>query len=135
MKRRTLFTISPHHTDIAELKNALSEEVREQLDRLIEFVRDKVGNLDLSNGITAYHYRVTNMNYIKLRFSGVKSVEVTEEATEFHLMIVIAGYTEFPSLELENSARLTMSVADATDAFWLTELLRHNLINSEMKDS
>lgn len=42
-------------------------------------------------------------------------------------MLVISGYIEFPLLTLENSIRLNMSVADSTDAFWLTQLLRHEL--------
>ncbi|MDU8924320.1 hypothetical protein RYD26_05255 [Pasteurellaceae bacterium LIM206] len=130
MKRRTLFTISPHYTDITGLKNSLEEAVRERLNALTAFIRGKIGELDNTNGITAYHYRITNMNYIKLYFSGMKTVENTEEASEFHLTLVIAGYTEFPSLELTHSARLTMSVVDATDAFWLIELLRYGLANT-----
>lgn len=126
MKRRTLFAISSHHTDVSNLKNSLNEpSFRGNIEALIEFIREKIGSLQ---DIFPYCYRVTNTNYVKLHFIGTKSVNETEqESTEFYLMLVISGYIEFPLLTLENSIRLNMSVADSTDAFWLTQLLRHEL--------
>ncbi|MDP8189065.1 hypothetical protein QJU87_04195 [Pasteurella skyensis] len=124
MKRRTLFKISSYHTDIVEVKNSLNETTRSNLDTLIEFIRKKIGSL---KSVVPYCYRVTNMNYVKLHFIGTKLNDNEEESTEFHLILVLAGYTEFPLLALESSTRLNMSVTDTTDAFWLTELLRYEL--------
>ncbi|MDO9663848.1 hypothetical protein, partial [Glaesserella parasuis] len=45
----------------------------------------------------------------------------------FDLMMVLAGYTELPTLEQPNTYRLNINVTDTTDAFWLVELLKHEL--------
>ncbi|WP_214645684.1 hypothetical protein, partial [Glaesserella parasuis] len=73
--------------------------------------------------IKTHPYRVTNMNYIRLRLIGIKN----NQEESFDLMMVLAGYTELPTLEQPNTYRLNINVTDTTDAFWLVELLKHEL--------
>ena len=120
MKRKTLFSISPHEPSIVELKKMLSEQQQKQVEALITYIKQRVGTLKY---IKTHPYRVTNMNYIRLRLIGIKN----NQEESFDLMMVLAGYTELPTLEQPNTYRLNINVTDTTDACWLVELLKHEL--------
>lgn len=115
MKRETLFTISTQSVDLVTLKSTLSEDNTRLFNKLCCFIRKQIGVLKTC---LIHPYRVVNMNYIKTKFIGDKG--------EFNLQLILAGYTEFPTLE-EETYRLYLSITDLTDAYWLIELLKYEL--------
>lgn len=117
MRRRTLFCINPFQTiDLVTLKQTLSENEQQQINTLCECVHKYIRRVFQ---VEVYPYRVTNMGYIKLDILG--------ENGQFSLQIVVAGYTEFPRSDSDNSYRRYISVVDSTDAYWLAELLKQEL--------
>ncbi|OOS00881.1 hypothetical protein B0187_00890 [Haemophilus paracuniculus] len=119
MKRHTLFQISPHNTDVATLKQTLSAPMQTHYQGLFEQMQRHLGQLV---SVSHYVYRITNTNYLKVRFTGVRE----EVERQFYVQITLIGYTEFPALD-ENATRANVYLTDTTDAFWLIELLKADL--------
>lgn len=119
MKRHTLFQISPHSTDVATLKQTLSASMQEHYQGLLEQMQRQLGQLV---SVSHYAYRITNTNYLKVRFTGVQE----EVESQFYVLITLIGYTEFPTLD-QNATRANVYLTDTTDAFWLIELLKADL--------
>lgn len=122
MKRHTLFQISPHSTDVVALKQTLSETMQTHYQGLFEQMRNQLGQLV---SVSHYAYRITNTNYLKVRFTGVRE----EVESQFYVLITLIGYTEFPALD-GNATRANVYLTDTTDAFWLIELLKADLAKS-----
>ncbi len=128
--RKPLFTVPPYYSDVETLKKSLSETITEKLSTLVRCIANHLGRFTDSS---CYYYRVTNTNYCKVRFFGEKgeNTEKTEESTvlektEFDFSIVIAGYTEFPTIT-PKASRLTMTVCDAVDSYWVLRYLEAEL--------
>lgn len=119
MKRHTLFQISPHSTDVTTLKQTLSAPMQAHYQGLLEQMQRQLGQLV---SVSHYAYRITNTNYLKVRFTGVQE----EVESQFYVLITLIGYTEFPALD-ENATRANVYLTDTTDAFWLIELLKADL--------
>lgn len=122
MKRHTLFQISPHSTDVATLKQALSVPMQEHYQGLLEQMQRQLGQLV---SVSHYAYRITNTNYLKVRFTGMRD----EVESQFYVLITLIGYTEFPAID-GNATRANVYLTDTTDAFWLIELLKADLAKS-----
>ncbi|MDG6240097.1 hypothetical protein [Glaesserella parasuis] len=45
MKRKTLFSISPHEPSIVELKKMLSEQQQKQVEALITYIKQRVATV------------------------------------------------------------------------------------------
>lgn len=122
MNRKTLFSISTQPVDLCTLKSTLSEDAQQLFDKVCAFIKKRIGLLKTYH---VYLYRVVNMNYIKTKFIG--------ERGEMNLQLILAGYTEFPTLD-EDAYRLYMSITDSTDAYWFVELLKYELYGLEQEE-
>lgn len=121
MKRKALFTPSILETSPTSLMTNVNEEYHKPLSDLLQFVKNKIGQfVELS----IYYYRVTNTNYVKLKVFGMNEDTLP---TEFSLSVILAGYIDIPTISAIDSARLTLTVTDATDAYWFTKLLQTSL--------
>ena len=121
MRRKALFTSSILETLPTSLMDNVNEEYRQPLNNLIDFVKNKIGQfVELS----VYYYRVTNTNYAKLKVLGMHE---DGSPTDFSLSLVLAGYIEIPTADVVDSARFTLTVTDATDAYWFIKLLQASL--------
>ncbi|MFC1040786.1 hypothetical protein ACFGWM_03470 [Pasteurella multocida] len=122
-QQTTLFTISSSAIAPDTLKKLLSPTYESVMNTLINALKQQLGTVQTIN---LHPYRVSRVNYIKVRFEG--------ELGQFFLTIELSGYTEFPEL-VEPLSRLHINLSDATDAYWFARYLQEELCTPSVDKS